>query len=51
MGQEVLRGKTNKKDLRHRRSGKSNQYLAELQPKTIENLNSLFNPILNAWDF
>lgn len=51
LAQEVLRKKPSKNDLKHRRSGKSNQYLTELQPQTIENLNSLFNPILNAWDF
>tara|TARA_B100000242_G_C43042966_1_gene486688 strand:- start:1530 stop:2420 length:891 start_codon:yes stop_codon:yes gene_type:complete len=51
LAEKVIQKKPSKKDIKHRRSGKSSQYLNELHPKTIEKINLIFNPILNQWDF
>ena len=36
---------------KHKRSGKSKQYLEELKPDTINTLNEIFSEVLKYWDF
>jgi hypothetical protein len=40
-----------KDNTKHKRSGKSKQYLEELKPETVEELNKTFKDILSYWQF
>lgn len=37
--------------LEHKRSGKSGQYMDELRPETVTQLNEMLAPVLDAWGF
>jgi len=37
--------------LKHKRSGKTGQYLEKLHPITVEKLNQILSDILSDWEF
>lgn len=42
---------TTKDNTKHKRSGKSHQYLEELKPETVKKLNEVFAEVLEYWNF